>query len=136
MTRHNPVVGMMPQIVDARRGMGATVDPAQLLAQSLEDPVHLAKTQCASKVPAPRGDEERRLLGRCDLRIAQPTISSQRLQRARMHRHMAGLGKLGLTHRQQARLQIGVRIEQMYRLGDPQTGRRQQAEQGFVGCPA
>ena len=116
--------------------MGTAVDPAQLLAQLLEDPIHLAQTQVAAETPAPGADEEWRVLLGGEVEVAQPLIPAQCLRRTRMQRHVAGLVELRLAHRQQARMQIDVRLPQVHRLGDPQAGGRQQAEQGLVGGPA
>jgi hypothetical protein len=85
----------VPQVVDARASVSAAVDPAQLVAQAAEDPIHLAQTQAMPQTLAPRSDEERRLIGHLEVTIAPAPISQQRLHGARVQWHLAGLGKLG-----------------------------------------
>ena len=97
-TNHHRV----PQVVDARTFVSAAVDPAQLIAQTDEDPMHLAEAQGTPPAPAPRADEEWHLLSELDMDIAQPPIPIQRLHHARMQRHMARLGELGLPNGEQA----------------------------------
>lgn len=88
--------------MDAWCRVGATVDPAQLLAELAEDAIHLAKAQRGASAPAARGDEERRIGIGAVRDLALRGIALQRRHGAGMQRHVAGLGELGLPHRQQA----------------------------------
>ncbi len=122
--------------MDADGRVGTAVDPAQVLAQLLEDPIHLAQTQVAPETPPPGADEEWRVLLGREVAVAQTLIPPQCLRRTGMQRDVAGLVELRLPHRQQARMQIDIRLSQVHRLGDAQARCRQQAEQGLVGGPA
>jgi hypothetical protein len=79
----------MPQVVDARTIVSAAVDPAQLIAQIDEDPMHLAQTQDTTPEPAPRADEEWHLPSEFDMNIAQPPIPLQCLHRSDAAAHGA-----------------------------------------------
>lgn len=61
-TRNNPGLGVMPQIVDARRVVGAAVDPAQVGTQLGEDLVDLVQADALAEQAAARADEERRVV--------------------------------------------------------------------------
>ena len=64
---------------------------------------------------------------------AQRPIARQWANRAGMQKHQARLAELGLPYGQQAAVQVHIDIIQLERLGDPQSGRRQQPEQRRIG---
>jgi hypothetical protein len=70
---------MMSEVVNARRVMGAAVDPPRLVAEVAEHPIDMAQAQCASLAPTAGGDKKRRLVATGDLPIALPTVRSERL---------------------------------------------------------
>ena len=59
----------MTKIVNARIGVGAAIDPAQLIAQTVEEPTYLAQVQSKPATPAARADKERRFLRNRDLKV-------------------------------------------------------------------
>ena len=68
--------------MDARGSMGATIDPAQLITQTDEDPIHFTQTQAVTPIACLRVDEEWCLVIYLYLRIAQVEIPLQSFNRA------------------------------------------------------
>jgi len=93
----------VPQVMDAWRMMIAAVAPAQLLAQTDEDAMHLAVAKRQPMPSASRADKERGF-GRSGLtrHVARPAVAPQRFGGARVHRHLARLAAvtddLNMTH--------------------------------------
>src|SRR5512137_2476082 len=86
----------MPQVVDARRMVSTPIGPPQLPAQLGEDAMHLTVAQALPTQLSPGVDEERTVIVvGVACQIALRTISSQGVQRARMHGYLTGLAELG-----------------------------------------
>ena len=67
----------MPQIVDSRGMVSATVTPVQLLAQADEDTFHVASVQRQTPSSPTRGDEERGIgLRRHAGNVTHPAIAT------------------------------------------------------------
>jgi len=64
---------------------------------------------------------------------AQGSVGGQRDDHARVQRHHARLAELGLLDRQDAAVQIGIRVGQVDRFRNPKSGRCDQAEQRRIG---
>ena len=77
------------QVVHARSVVGAAVAPAELGSEAREHPIDLVGTQLLAPSAASRAHKERTVLRRGDPAVTQPPVPSQRLDRARVQRHVA-----------------------------------------------
>ena len=80
----------VPQVMNARRMMIAAVAPGQLLSQPGEDTVDLAIAE-RQPMPLPScANEERGFgLGGLSRHVKRPSVTPQRFNGARVHRHLA-----------------------------------------------
>jgi len=62
--RNNPGLGIMAQVMQTDGGMTATVYPAQLVAQHIEDAVYLSISERSPQQPAATADQKRHVCGR------------------------------------------------------------------------
>jgi len=74
----------MAQVVDVRRAMAATVDPAQVTTQIAEDAVDLAISDGMPQQLPSAGDEERQLGRGSHMTGAMISVALQCLDGARM----------------------------------------------------
>lgn len=120
----------VPQVMNARRVMIATVAPAQLLAQGAEDAMHLAITQRQPMPLASRADEERGFeCSGLTRQVERTAVSSQCFDGARVHGHLTRLAELGFTDEEHPAPEIDVLVAQCERLADAQSSAGNKTEQ-------
>ena len=88
MARHNPVVGMMPQIMQAWCGMRAAIGPVEVITQP-EDTMHLSLAERLSQTPTTTAGEERGVVCRRHSAPAASAKARQRVDRAGMQGQLA-----------------------------------------------
>src|SRR5487761_2384677 len=106
--------------MQARGPLGATIDPAQAVAQHVEDAMGLPLAKRLPESPATAADEERHIGCRGNMPCALPPVACQCLDGARMQWQLTRLGELGLPYGQHRLLEIDVGIAQVSGLGDAQ----------------
>ena len=101
MTRHNPVVGMMTKVVDARSFAAPAMRDAALKQQCSEQEVHRSDVQG----PAAWRREEKRL-GRTRSEVLG--VLAQAQHQRRCGRNQPILPELAVAHRQDALLEVHI----------------------------
>ena len=110
--------------------MSAAVDPAQFLAQTLEDPPDVTSIKWLAVMSPSSVDEEWCLLSlRGTSQIARPAILAKRRHGTQMDRHVARLGELRATDRQQTTLQVNIAVAQAHCLRNAHARASDQTEQ-------
>src|SRR5271155_2748457 len=113
MPEHHPAHReTVPQVVDARRGVSPSIDPAEPVTQLAEDPINLTCAQRLAQPLAPRADEEWRLRGGPHLPATQPPVAGEGLDGARVQRQPPRLGELALPYGEHVRRQVDIGVEQ------------------------
>ena len=103
----------MTQIVQARRFMRTAIDPAQTVAQCVEDAVSLPITKRLTQSSATAANEEPGVSGRRNTPRTLPSVAPQCFDIAGMYGQLARLGELGLPHGQHPPFEIDIGIAQM-----------------------
>ena len=83
-------------------GMRAAIGPVEVIAQPIEDTMHLSLAKRLSQTPTTTAGEERGGVCRWHSALAALAEARQRVDRAGMQWQLAGFGELGPADRQQA----------------------------------
>ena len=127
-TRHNPALGIMPQVVDTRtawtgRGQTRPVD------QTMEPVMDVVVEQ---RLATSREEQARGVL-EGDKAIARSGIAAEGLHGRGVKRELTGLAELCLADHQQGSVVVEVTAVKPYGLAHAHAGDGEQAEEGPVG---